>query len=182
MLPYKHDLAKITNIHNFQGVLSEGFSGADVFIGVACPGLIQGSDIAKMNKGAIVFPCANPDPDIDPDIAKANGAVIVGTGRSDLPNQINNLLAFPGIMRGALDTRARCINEEMKMAAAWAIAGLLSENDLSPDKIIVEPFEKGVAQTVGKAVSKAAFETKVARTSLTLNEVYDLIDERLKGK
>ncbi len=182
MLPYKEELAKISNKEGNKGSLKDCMKGANIFIGVACPGLIDGSDIANMAKDPIVFPLSNPDPDIDPDIAKKNGAVIVGTGRSDLPNQINNLCAFPGIMRGALDSRARKVNEEMKVAAALAIANLLPENEMNPENIIVEPFRKGVAQAVGKAVVDAAFKTGVARTKLTKEEVYELIDSRLKGK
>jgi malate dehydrogenase (oxaloacetate-decarboxylating) len=182
MLPYKEELAKITNKDNVKGSLKDCMKGATVFIGVACPGLIEGSDIASMAKDPIVFPLSNPDPDIDPDIAKENGAMIVGTGRSDLPNQINNLCAFPGIMRGALDAQASRVNEEMKMAAALAIADLLPESEMNPENIIVEPFRKGVAQAVGKAVVDAAFKTGVARTKLSKDEVYKLIDSRLKGK
>jgi malate dehydrogenase (oxaloacetate-decarboxylating) len=181
-MPYMDDLVKITNKDNFKGSLKEALFGADVFIGAACPGLIDRHDIAKMNKNPICFPLSNPDPDIEPEEAKAGGAAIVGTGRSDLPNQINNLLAFPGIMRGALDSRARHINEEMKTAAAKAIANLLPENELNPGNIIVEPFRQGVATAVSKAVAKAAFESKVARIDVTLEEVYKIIDERLKGK
>jgi len=182
MLPYKEELAKITNKDNMKGSLSDCMKDANIFIGVACPGLITGDDIALMAKDPIVFPLSNPDSDIDPDVAKENGAVIVGTGRSDLPNQINNLCAFPGIMRGALDTRAKRITEEMKMAAALAIADLLPEDELNPENIIVEPFRKGVAQVVAKAVAKVAFDSDIQQTSLTLDQVYELIDSRLKGK
>lgn len=182
MLPYKEELARITNKDRITGTLSDCMKDANIFIGVACPGLITGDDIALMAKDPIVFPLSNPDPDIDPGIAKENGALIVGTGRSDLPNQINNLCAFPGIMRGALDCRARRITEEMKMAAAFAIADLLPDDELNPENIIVEPFRKGVAQAVGKAVVKTAFSSGVHQTSLTLEQVFDLIDKRLKGK
>jgi len=182
MLPYKEELAKISNKEGNKGSLKDCMKGADIFIGVACPGLVDGNDIANMAKDPIVFPLSNPDPDIDPDVAKKNGAAIVGTGRSDLPNQINNLCAFPGIMRGAMDSRASVVNEEMKMAAALAIANLLPENEMNPENIIVEPFRKGVAQAVAKAVVDAAFKTGVARTKLTKEEVYELIDSRLKGK
>ncbi len=182
MMPYKYDLAEITNKENFTGTLHQGLVGADVFIGLACPGLVTGSDIAKMRKDPIVFALSNPDPDIEPEEAKAAGAKIIGTGRSDLNNQINNLLAFPGIMRGALDTRARAINDQMKMAAAKAIASLLPDKELSEERIIIEPFAKGVAQTVAKAVARASFESGVARTEDTLELVNQKIDERLKGK
>ena len=181
-MPYMDELVKITNKDNFKGTLGEALIGADVFIGAACPGLITRDDISKMNKNPICFPLSNPDPDIEPAEAFAGGAQIVGTGRSDLPNQINNLLAFPGIMRGALDARARHINEEMKTAAAKAIANLLPENELNPGSIIVEPFRAGVATTVAKATAKSAFDSGVARIGLTLDEVYKIIDERLKGK
>lgn len=181
-MPYMDELVKITNKDNFKGTLKEALVGADVFIGAACPGLIDREDISKMNKNPICFPLSNPDPDIEPAEAIAGGAAIVGTGRSDLPNQINNLLAFPGIMRGALDSRARHINEEMKTAAAKAISNLLPENELNPGNIIVEPFRAGVATAVAKAVAKAAFDSKVARINLTLDEVYKIIDERLQGK
>ncbi len=182
MLPYKEELAKITNKEKITGSLSDCMKDADILIGVACPGLIHGEDIALMAKDPIVFPLANPDPDIDPDIAKENGAYIVGTGRSDLPNQINNLCAFPGIMRGALDCRARRVTEEMKMEASIAIADLLPEEELGRENIIIEPFRKGVAQAVGKAVARSAFSSGVQQTLMTLDQVYDLIDKRLKGK
>jgi malate dehydrogenase (oxaloacetate-decarboxylating) len=181
-MPYMEELGNITNRDLFKGTLKEAMVGADVFIGAACPGLINRDDIAKMNKNPICFPLSNPDPDIEPVEAIAGGAAIVGTGRSDLPNQINNLLAFPGIMRGALDSRARHINEEMKTAAAKAIANLLPDNELNPGNIIVEPFRAGVATAVAKAVAKAAFDSKVARIGLTLDEVYKKIDERLAGR
>lgn len=181
-MAYMDELVKITNKDNFKGTLGEALIGADVFIGAACPGLIGRDDIAKMNKNPICFPLSNPDPDIEPAEAIAGGAAIVGTGRSDLPNQINNLLAFPGIMRGALDSRARHINEEMKTAAAKAIADLLPENELNPGNIIVEPFRAGVATAVAKAVAKAAFDSNVARIGIPLDQVYKNIDERLAGR
>ncbi|MBP6929256.1 MAG: NADP-dependent malic enzyme [Caldisericia bacterium] len=182
MMPYKYKLAEITNKENFKGTLHEGLVGADIFIGLACPGLVTGEDIKRMAKDPIVFALSNPDPDISPEEAKSAGAKIICTGRSDLGNQVNNLLAFPGIMRGALDSRARVINEAMKVAASMTIASLLPENELREDRIIIEPFAKGVAQAVAKAVAKAAFDTSVARTNLILQEVCDLIEGRLEGK
>lgn len=178
MMPYKYDLAEITNKENFHGTLDEGIKGADVFIGLACPGLVTGADIKNMSKDPIVFALSNPDPDIEPEEAFSAGAKIVGTGRSDLTNQINNLLAFPGIMRGALDTRARVINNEMKIAASMAIAAMLPENEIREDRIIIEPFAKGVAQKVAKAVAKSAFDTNVARIGKGLEEVYQDIEKR----
>jgi malate dehydrogenase (oxaloacetate-decarboxylating) len=178
MMPYKYDLADITNKENFHGTLDEGIKGANIFIGLACPGLVTGVDIKNMAKDPIVFALSNPDPDIEPEEAFASGAKIVGTGRSDLGNQINNLLAFPGIMRGALDTRARVINNEMKISASMSIASMLSENEIREDRIIIEPFAEGVAQKVAKAVAKAAFDTGVARIGKTLEEVYQDIEKR----
>lgn len=178
MMPYKYDLAEITNKDNFDGTLDDGIKGADVFIGLACPGLVTGKDIKNMSKDPIVFALSNPDPDIEPEEAFLAGAKIVGTGRSDLGNQINNLLAFPGIMRGALDTRARVINNEMKIAASMAIAEMLPENEIREDRIIIEPFAAGVAQKVAKAVAKSAFDTGVARIGKGLEEVYSDIQKR----
>lgn len=178
MMPYKYDLAEKTNKENFHGTLDEGIKGANIFIGLACPGLVTGSDIKNMAKDPIVFALSNPDPDIEPEEAFSAGAKIVGTGRSDLCNQINNLLAFPGIMRGALDTRARVINNEMKISASMSIASMLSENEISEDRIIIEPFAEGVAQKVAKAVAKAAFDSGVARIGKSLEEVYQDIEKR----
>lgn len=180
MMPYKYDLAEITNKENFHGTLDEGIKGANIFIGLACPGLVTGADIKNMAKDPIVFALSNPDPDIEPEEAFASGAKIVGTGRSDLSNQINNLLAFPGIMRGALDTRARVINNEMKIAASMAIADMLPENEISEDRIIIEPFAEGVAQKVAKEVAKAAFDSGVARIGKPIGEVNLDIEKRFK--
>ena len=137
--------------------------GADVFIGVSAPGIVSGDMIRSMAKDAIVFPMANPTPEIMPDEALAAGARIVGTGRSDFPNQINNVLAFPGIFRGALDCRASVINEEMKVAASFALSALIPSDQLREDNIIISALDKSVAPVVAEAVIKAARETNVAR-------------------
>lgn len=163
MNPSKEEIAEFTNKLGKKGTLAEALKGADVFVGVSSPGLLTEEMVASMNKGAIVMPMANPTPEIMPDLALKAGAAVVGTGRSDFPNQINNVLAFPGIFRGALDCRARQINEEMKIAAATAIAGLVSENELKPEYIIPAPFDKRVAPAVAKAVKEAAIKTGVNR-------------------
>ena len=137
--------------------------GADVFIGVSAPGLVTPDMVRTMERDAIVFACANPTPEIFPDDARLGGARVVSTGRSDFPNQINNVLAFPGVFRGAFDVRARDINEEMKMAAAQALAGLISEEELSEDYIIPKPFDPRVVPAVAEAVAEAARRTGVAR-------------------
>jgi malate dehydrogenase (oxaloacetate-decarboxylating) len=137
--------------------------GAEVFIGVSMPGTVTSEMVSSMNEKPIVLPMANPTPEIMPDEAKKGGAFIIGTGRSDFPNQINNVLAFPGIFRGALDVRARDINEEMKAAAAYAIASLVSDDELSPEYILPKAFDKRVAPTVAKAVAEAAKKSGVAR-------------------
>lgn len=159
----KADMAAITNKDKKQGSLAEVMKGADVFIGVSAPGVVTEEMVASMADKAIVLPMANPTPEIMPDLAKKGGAFIVGTGRSDFPNQINNVLAFPGIFRGALDVRASDINEEMKMAAAKAIASLVSEAELTPDYIIPSALNKEVAKVVAKAVAQAAIDSGVAR-------------------
>lgn len=156
-------LASKTNPNLEKGTLKEVIKGADVFIGVSAPNLLKAEDIALMNSGAAVFAMANPTPEIMPDEAKKGGAAIVGTGRSDFPNQINNVLAFPGIFRGALDVRASDINEEMKMAAVYAIASLVSEEELNNDYILPKAFDERIAPTVAQAVAKAARESGVAR-------------------
>jgi malate dehydrogenase (oxaloacetate-decarboxylating) len=149
------ELAKITNGENMAGSLGDAMKGADVFIGVSAPNIVDGAMVASMNDKAIVLPMSNPTPEVMPDVAKQAGAYIVGTGRSDFPNQINNVLAFPGIFRGALDARAKRITQEMKVAAVYALAGLIDENELSPDYIIPKPFDKRVAEHVAKAVREA---------------------------
>ena len=157
------EMAKITNPDQTPGTLAEKLVGADVFIGTSGPGVATKEMIAGMNKDAIVFACANPTPEIFPDEAKAGGALIVSTGRSDFPNQINNVLAFPGIFRGAFDVRASCINEEMKLAAAYAIASMIPQEELSPENIIPKAFDRRVGPAVAKAVAEAARATGVAR-------------------
>ena len=137
--------------------------GADVFIGVSAPNIVTEEMIKSMAKDAVVFPMANPTPEIMPDLAKRAGARIVGTGRSDFPNQINNVLAFPGIFRGALDCRATCINEEMKVATSYALASLISDEELNEENIIPSALDKRVAKVVAEAVVKVARETKVSR-------------------
>ncbi|MCR4934597.1 MAG: NAD-dependent malic enzyme [Lachnospiraceae bacterium] len=159
----KVEMAKITNKAKEKGTLAEVIKGADVFIGVSAPGTVTKEMVASMAKNPILFPMANPVPEIFPDEAIAAGAKVVGTGRSDYPNQINNVLAFPGIFRGALDVRARDINDEMKVAAAKAIASLVSEEELSPEYIIPNAFDERVGKTVSEAVKEAAIKTGVNR-------------------
>lgn len=159
----KEEMAKISNREMRKGSLAEVLKGADVFIGVSAPGTVTLEMVKTMAPNPILFPMANPVPEIMPDLAKEAGAAVVGTGRSDFPNQINNVLAFPGIFRGALDVRAKDINDEMKVAAAYAIADLIDEKDLNADYIIPNPFDKRVAPAVAKAVAEAAKKTGVAR-------------------
>ena len=159
----KVEMAQITNPERLTGKLADVIKGADVFIGVSGPGTLTKEMVQSMAENPILFTMANPVPEIMPEEAKEAGAVIIGTGRSDYPNQINNVLAFPGIFRGALDVRASDINDEMKLAAAYAIAGLVSEEELKPEYIIPNPFDKRVAKAVAEAVAKAAKETGVAR-------------------
>ena len=159
----KAEMAEICNQKMEKGTLAEVLKGADVFIGVSAPGTVTEEMVKSMAEKPILFTMANPIPEIMPDLAKKAGAAVVGTGRSDFPNQINNVLAFPGIFRGALDVRARDINDEMKVAAAYAIAGLVGEKELSEDYIIPTPFDKRVAKAVADAVAEAARKTGVAR-------------------
>lgn len=159
----KEEMAKISNRGMEKGSLADVLKGADVFIGVSAPGTVTEEMVKTMAPNPILFPMANPVPEIMPDLAKAAGAAVVGTGRSDFPNQINNVLAFPGIFRGALDVRAKDINDEMKVAAAYAIAGLIDEKELNAEYIIPNPFDKRVAKAVAQAVAKAARETGVSR-------------------
>ena len=161
--PAKAEIAALTNREKLSGTLADAMKGADVFIGVSAPGVVSEEMIQSMAKDPIVFPMANPTPEIMPDLAKASGAAVVGTGRSDFPNQINNVLAFPGIFRGALDCRATCINEEMKIATSYALASMIPESELSADYIIVSALDKSVGRVVADAVMKAAKETGVAR-------------------
>ncbi|MBL4933156.1 NAD(P)-dependent malic enzyme [Clostridium paridis] len=159
----KKELANITNPDNIQGSLKDALVGADVFIGVSAPGIVTEEMVQAMNKDAILFAMANPTPEIMPDLAKAAGAKVIGTGRSDFPNQVNNVLAFPGIFRGALDVRAKEINEEMKIAAAYAIANYIKDEDLNENNVIPSALDKNVAIKVAEAIAKAAKESGVAR-------------------
>ena len=161
--PFKQEMARISNREMKKGSLQDVIKGADIFIGVSAPGIVTQDMVRSMNPNPLIFAMSNPVPEIMPDLAKAAGAAVVGTGRSDFPNQINNVLAFPGIFRGALDVRARDINDEMKIAAAYAIAGLISDDELMPDYIIPAPFDPRVAPAVAKAVAKAARDSGVAR-------------------
>ena len=159
----KKKLAEITNPDNMQGTLADALVGADIFIGVSAPGIVSQDMVRSMNKDSILFAMANPTPEIMPDEAKSAGARVIGTGRSDFPNQVNNVLAFPGIFRGALDVRAREINEEMKLAAAHAIASMIKDEDLNENNIIPNALDKSVAPIIAEAIKKAARETGVAR-------------------
>ena len=163
MNPIKDEMSKVTNLDKKAGSLADMLVGADVFIGVSAPGAVTIEMVKTMNKDAIVFACANPTPEIFPDDAKAGGAKVVSTGRSDFPNQINNVLAFPGIFRGAFDVRAKEINDEMKLAASEALANLIADEELSPEYIIPKAFDKRVGPAVAKAVAEAAKRTGVAR-------------------
>ena len=159
----KAEMAKVTNKDKIKGGLAEAMAGADVFIGLSAPGVVTGDMVKSMTSDAIVFAMANPTPEIFPDEAKAAGARVIGTGRSDFANQINNVLAFPGIFRGTLDVRASDINEEMKLAAAYALAELVSNEQLCEEMVVPNAFDKAVGPAVGKAVAAAARKTGVAR-------------------
>ena len=159
----KADMAEITNPNKESGGLSDALKDADVFIGISAPGLLTSDMVSTMNRDAIIFACANPTPEIFPEEAKKGGAAVVATGRSDFPNQINNVLAFPGVFRGAFDVRASDINEEMKMAAAKALSDLITDKELSPDYIIPKAFDPRVRAAVSAAVAQAAKDTGVAR-------------------
>ena len=161
--PIKEEMAKVTNLNHEKGTLAEVIKGADVFVGVSAPGTLTADMVKTMAKDPIIFACANPTPEIFPDEAKAAGAAVVSTGRSDFPNQVNNVLCFPGIFRGALDVRASAITEGMKIAAAYAIAGLVSDEELSADYIIPKPFDPRVKDAVATAVAEAARKDGVAR-------------------
>ncbi len=161
--PIKEEMAKITNFSHEAGTLAEVLKGADVFIGVSGPGTLTADMVSTMAKDPIIFACANPTPEIFPEEARAAGAAVVSTGRSDYPNQVNNVLCFPGIFRGALDVRATDINAEMKMAAAYAIAGLVSDEELNADYILPAAFDPRVKDAVAKAVAEAARKSGVAR-------------------
>ena len=159
----KEEMSKVTNLDKKSGSLADMLAGADVFIGVSAPGAVTTEMVKTMAEDAIIFACANPTPEIFPEDAKAGGAKVVSTGRSGFPNQINNVLAFPGVFRGAFDVRAKDINDEMKIAASEALAALISDEELSPDYIIPKAFDKRVGPAVAKAVADAARKTGVAR-------------------
>lgn len=163
MNPIKEEMAKMTNLEKRSGSLADMLVGADVFIGVSAPGVVTTEMVKTMNQDAILFACANPTPEIFPDDAKAGGARVVATGRSDFPNQINNVLAFPGIFRGAFDVRAKDINDEMKLAASRALAELITDEELNEDYIIPKAFDPRVGKAVAAAVADAARKTGVAR-------------------
>lgn len=167
----KDKVAKFTNLNKVHGSLKDVIKGADVFIGVSAAGSLTKEMVSSMNTDPIIFAMANPDPEIMPDLAKEAGAKVVGTGRSDFPNQVNNVLAFPGIFRGALDVRATNINEAMKVAAVEAIAGLIREDELNADYVIPGPFDTRVAPAVAAAVAKAAMDTGVARLKVDPEEI-----------
>ncbi|WP_027631528.1 NAD(P)-dependent malic enzyme [Clostridium hydrogeniformans] len=162
----KKDLAKITNPDNIKGTLAKALVGADVFIGVSAPGIVSQDMVRAMNKDSIIFAMANPTPEIMPDEAKAAGARVIGTGRSDFPNQVNNVLAFPGIFRGALDVRAKEINEEMKIAAAYAIASMIKDEDLNENNVIPYALDRNVAVKVAEAIKKVAIESGAAEIQI----------------
>ena len=159
----KEEMAEVTNLSRKAGNLADMLKGADIFIGVSAPGTVTTEMVKTMNRDAVVFACANPTPEIFPDDARKGGAKVIATGRSDFPNQINNVLAFSGIFRGTFDVRAKDINEKMKMAAAAALASLVPDSELSPDYIIPKPFDREVCPAVSKAVSQAARDSGVAR-------------------
>lgn len=167
----KEEVAKYTNRNKIEGKLNEVIEGADVFIGVSVAGALTKEMVSKMNENPIIFAMANPDPEIMPENAKEAGAKVIGTGRSDFPNQVNNVLAFPGIFRGALDVRATRINEKMKIAAAEAIASLITEEELHDDYVIPAPFDERVAPVVAASVARAAMESGVARITIDPEDV-----------
>ncbi len=172
MNPFKAEVARKGNVRGIKGTLADALTGADVCVGLSGPGTITCEMVSAMGPNSIVIAMANPTPEIFPDDAKAGGAAVVGTGRSDYPNQVNNVLAFPGILRGALDARASDINESMKTAAAKAIADLISPAELTADYIIPDPFDLRVGPAVARAVAQAALESKVARVNVDPEEVY----------
>ncbi|KSU87523.1 NAD-dependent malic enzyme [Priestia flexa] len=163
MNPFKEEMARMTNKNQQEGTLADALVDADVFVGVSAAGAVTQEMIRSMNDDSIIFAMANPVPEIMPEEAKEAGALVIGTGRSDFPNQVNNVLAFPGIFRGALDVQAKEINEEMKVAAVYAIAGLIDETNIHADYVIPDPFDKRVAAHVAAAVAKAAMDSGVAR-------------------
>ena len=155
----------VTNLEHKTGSLADALKGADIFVGVSAPNIVTPEMVQSMNKDAIIFAMANPVPEIMPDVAKAAGAKVVGTGRSDFPNQVNNVIAFPGIFKGALEGRATQITEEMKLAAAYALADFALAGDADPDHVVVDVFDPRVPKAVAKAVAKAAIESGVARAT-----------------
>ena len=171
MNKFKDEMAKITNKEQKQGTLADALVGADVFVGVSAAGAVTEEMVRSMNRDPIIFAMANPTPEIMPEVAKKAGALVVGTGRSDFPNQVNNVLAFPGIFRGALDVRAAEINEEMKLAAVNAIAGLISDQELHADYVIPDPFDRRVAAHVAAAVANAAIESGVAQNPMNVEDI-----------
>lgn len=171
MNPFKDEMAKITNREKKQGTLADALVGADVFVGVSAAGAVTQEMVRSMHRDPIIFAMANPVPEIMPTEAKEAGALVIGTGRSDFPNQVNNVLAFPGIFRGALDVHAKEINEEMKLAAVNAIAGLISDEELNADYVIPDPFDPRVAAHVAEAVAKAAIETDVAQRIVNVEDI-----------
>lgn len=173
MNPAQEAMAELTNHEKLQGSLADALEEADVFIGVSAPGVLNGKMVSSMNSGAVIFAMANPTPEIFPEEALAAGAVVVGTGRSDYPNQVNNVLVFPGIFRGALDVRAKDITEEMKLAAAHAIAGIISDGELSSEYIIPGVFDSRVAPTVAAAVAQAAINSGVARIHRDPKDIFE---------
>jgi malate dehydrogenase (oxaloacetate-decarboxylating) len=175
MNKFKEEMASITNKEQKQGLLEDALEGADVFVGVSAAGAVTKEMIRSMNDHPIIFAMANPVPEIMPEEAKEAGALVVGTGRSDFPNQVNNVLAFPGIFRGALDVRAKEINEEMKVAAVYAISGLINREELNADYVIPDPFDPRVAKHVAKAVAAAAINTGVARKKVNAQEANEEI-------
>lgn len=176
MNPAQAEMARVTNREKIRGTLADAMKGADVFIGVSAPGVVNKEMVASMNAGAVLFAMANPVPEINPGDALKAGAAVVGTGRSDYPNQVNNVLAFPGIFRGALDVRATDINEEMKIAAAYAIAGLIKDEERTPENIMPKAFDPRVAAEVAAAVAQAAIDSGVA--TVTDPELPAVIRER----
>ena len=171
MNPFKDEMARITNKEQKQGTLADALVGADVFVGVSAAGAVTKDMVRSMNSDPIIFAMANPIPEILPEAAKEAGALVIGTGRSDFPNQVNNVLAFPGIFRGALDVQAKEINEEMKLAAVHAIATLISDEELHSDYVIPDPFDRRVAAYVAEAVANAAIETGVAQKLVNTNQI-----------
>ncbi|MHB1405195.1 MAG: NAD(P)-dependent malic enzyme [Desulfitobacteriaceae bacterium] len=167
----KDEIAKVTNRSMVKGSLADAIAGADVFVGVSAANTVTAEMVKSMAKDAIIFAMANPVPEIMPELAKEAGAAVVGTGRSDMPNQVNNVLAFPGIFRGALDVKATMINEAMKIAAAYAIANLIKDEELNSDYVIPAAFDKRIAPAVAQAVAKAAMDSGVARTKVDLAEI-----------